>query len=163
MRLLPCRRIRARRTGITKFALRKLARRHQFLTTQLRTLDGALKPLVTAAAPQLLGLHAVGIDTAGALLVLAGGNPERLRSEGSFANLCGVAHSRASSGKTQRHDSIGAATAGPTTPCGASCWPAWAPTNAPATTSLAEPAKACPNPRSCAASNASSPARSTKP
>jgi transposase len=37
------------------------------------------------------------------LLVAAGDNPERLRSEGSFAHLCGVAPLDASSGKQQRH------------------------------------------------------------
>jgi transposase len=37
---------------------------------------------------------------AGALLVAAGDNPERLRSEASFAQLCGVAPLPASSGKT---------------------------------------------------------------
>jgi transposase len=34
------------------------------------------------------------------LLVTAGDNPERLRSEASFASLCGVAPQPASSGKT---------------------------------------------------------------
>jgi hypothetical protein len=37
-------------------------------------------------------------DTAGALLVSAGDNPERLRSEAAFAHLCGVAPIDASSG-----------------------------------------------------------------
>jgi transposase len=40
---------------------------------------------------------------AGALLVAAGDNPQRLRSEASFARLCGVAPLEASSGKTIRH------------------------------------------------------------
>jgi transposase len=38
------------------------------------------------------------------VLVAAGDNPERLRSEGAFANLCGAAPLPASSGKTSgRH------------------------------------------------------------
>src|SRR4029079_7934020 len=41
--------------------------------------------------------------TAATLLVTAGDNPERLRSEASFAHLCGVAPIPASSGKTTRH------------------------------------------------------------
>jgi hypothetical protein len=49
----------------TKFALREIARRHEFLTEQLSRVDAALKPLVTTAAPTLIALHAVGIDTAG--------------------------------------------------------------------------------------------------
>jgi hypothetical protein len=41
----------------------------------------------------------VGTETAAAaLLVAAGNNPERLRSEGAFAHLCGVAPIPASSG-----------------------------------------------------------------
>jgi len=40
---------------------------------------------------------------AGALLVAAGDNPERLSSEAAFARLCGVAPLPASSGKTNRH------------------------------------------------------------
>jgi transposase len=87
----------------TKYALRAIARRHEFLTGQLRDLDTALAPLVTAAAPELVALFAVGVDTAGALLVTAGDNPDRLRSEAAFAHLCGVAPLPASSGKTRRH------------------------------------------------------------
>ena len=43
-----------------------------------------------------------GTDTAGALLVSAGDNPGRLRSEAAFAHLCGVAPIDASSGLTTR-------------------------------------------------------------
>jgi transposase len=45
----------------------------------------------------------VGADTAAALLILAGDNPERVRSEPAFAKLCGVCPIPASSGKTVRH------------------------------------------------------------
>ncbi len=48
-------------------------------------------------------LRAIGVDHAGQLLVTAGEQPERLRSEGAFAHLCGVAPIPASSGRTQRH------------------------------------------------------------
>ena len=40
---------------------------------------------------------------ASALLVAAGDNPERLKSESTFAKLCGVSPLDASSGKQQRH------------------------------------------------------------
>jgi len=43
------------------------------------------------------------VETASALLVAAGDNPERLRSERTFAHLCGVAPVDASSGKQERH------------------------------------------------------------
>jgi transposase len=45
----------------------------------------------------------VGTDVAGAHLVAAGDNPERLSSEAAFARLCGVAPLPASSGRTNRH------------------------------------------------------------
>ena len=56
-----------------------------------------------ATAPQLLELHGVGIHTAALLLVTAGDNPQRLRSEASWAHLCGVSPIQASSGKVTRH------------------------------------------------------------
>ena len=45
----------------------------------------------------------VGTDVASALLIAADDNPQRLRSERTFAKLCGVAPMDASSGKQQRH------------------------------------------------------------
>jgi transposase len=44
----------------------------------------------------------VGVDTAAALLVTAGDNPARIRSEAAWAHLCGVAPIRAPSGKVTR-------------------------------------------------------------
>lgn len=45
----------------------------------------------------------VGAQTAAALLVAAGDNPRRLRSEASFAALCGAGPIEASSGRAVRH------------------------------------------------------------
>ena len=59
-----------------------------------------LAPAVRAAVSALSG---VGTDHAATLLAMAGDNPERLGSEASFANLCGVAPIPASSGKVLRH------------------------------------------------------------
>jgi transposase len=84
-------------------ALKTLARRHQFLTTQAEELHQQLRELATAANPHLLSLHGVGPHTAAQLLITAGANPDRLRSEASFAALCGTAPVPASSGKTTRH------------------------------------------------------------
>ncbi|MET9528707.1 IS110 family transposase [Streptomyces coeruleorubidus] len=53
--------------------------------------------------PGLRAAHGVGPDTAAQLLVTAGGNPERMRTEASFAALCGAAPVPASSGRTNRH------------------------------------------------------------
>jgi transposase len=86
-----------------RFALRSAARRWIALQAEIDALDAELGPLVTAAAPDLVALPGVGIDTAGQLLVTAGDNPERLHSEAAFARLCGTAPIPVSSGRTDRH------------------------------------------------------------
>ena len=48
-------------------------------------------------------IKGIGADTAAALLVAVGDNPQRLRSEASFAHMRGVASIPASSGKTNRY------------------------------------------------------------
>jgi transposase len=90
-------------TAATKTTLRTLARRWQQLQAELDQLDGQLQMLVAAAAPTLVALPGIGVDTAGQLLVTAGDNPQRLRSEAAFAHLCGVSPIPASSGRTDRH------------------------------------------------------------
>jgi transposase len=88
--------------GATRFALRELARRVQSLDTEIQRVNAVLGPLVAATAPSLVARHGVGTETAAALLVTAGDNPERLRSEASFAHLCGSAPIDASSGLIKR-------------------------------------------------------------
>ena len=87
----------------TRIALRELGRRAQFLDAQLERLDALIIPLVTTRAPGLLSLYGAGPDTAAMLLVAAGDNPGRLRSQAAWAHLCGVAPIPASSGKTSRY------------------------------------------------------------
>src|SRR5215469_7473121 len=87
----------------TLLALRELGRRAQYLDGQLARLDELITPLVTARAPGLLQLYGVGPDTAALLLITAGDNPGRLRSEAAWAHLCGAAPIPASSGKVRRH------------------------------------------------------------
>jgi transposase len=87
----------------TKASLRTLARRWQQLQAELTQLDVQLQLLVTSIAPTLVALPGVGVDTAGQLLVTAGDNPQRLRSEAAFAHLCGAAPIPAPSGRTHRH------------------------------------------------------------
>jgi len=84
-------------------ALKTLAQRHQFLTSQADELTVVIDRLVTTANPGLRAAYGVGPDTAAQLLITAGANPDRLRSEASFAALCGVCPVPASSGKTTRH------------------------------------------------------------
>jgi len=86
----------------TKTALRILGRRVLALDEEKARIDALLSELVTQTAPELLTLHGVGIDTAASLLVTAGDNPGRLRSEAAWAHLCGTAPIPASSGKVTR-------------------------------------------------------------
>jgi transposase len=88
--------------GATKFSLRELARRVQALDTEIERVNAILGPLVATTAPGLIARHGIGTDTAATLLVTAGDNPDRLRSEASFAHLCGSAPIDASSGLIKR-------------------------------------------------------------
>jgi len=87
----------------TKLALRSLARRVRDIDAEIAELDAVLHPLVAETAPDLMTRPGVGPDTAGALLVAAGDNPDRLRNERTFAHLCGASPLDASSGKQLRH------------------------------------------------------------
>jgi transposase len=62
-------------------------------------IDAILKALVAETAPALNAVVGVGTDVASALLVAAGDNPEHLKSEATFAHLCGASPIDASSGK----------------------------------------------------------------
>ena len=87
----------------TKLSLKYLARRILDLNDEIAELDRYIVPLVEELAPSLLELEGVGTENAGAVMVAIGDNPDRLRSEASFAMMCGVCPIPASSGKTQRH------------------------------------------------------------
>ena len=103
-----CQGLRASRTqdrvlAATKAALSSLAHRVADLEAEIDELDARITPLVRSNASKLLAIRGVGIDTAASLLVAAGDNPERLRSEAAWAHLCGVSPLEASSGKVTRH------------------------------------------------------------
>jgi transposase len=86
----------------TIVALQLLATRWRTLGTELKTLDTTLKNLIAKTVPvKLLTMIGVGTDVAGALLVAAGENPQRVRTEAGFAALCGVSPVATSSGKRQ--------------------------------------------------------------
>ena len=145
----------------TKTALRSLGRRVLALDAEKSALDGLLSDLVQEVAPGLLELHGIGVDTAAALLVTAGDNPDRLRCEAAWAHLCGVSPIEASSGKVTRLR----LNRGGDRQANSALWgvvitrlrsdprprPTW-----PAVSK-----KADPSPKSSASSNATSPARST--
>lgn len=86
-----------------RISLRSIARRHQQLTTEITDLDTLLAELVAQVNPALAATKGIGTITAAQLLVTAGDNPDRLRSEASFAALAGASPIPASSGKTTRH------------------------------------------------------------
>jgi transposase len=90
-------------TQATKTAMRSIAIRARHLIDESRALKRQLDDLTRRVAPTTASVFAIGPETAAALLVTIGDNPDRLRSEASFAHLCGVAPIPASSGKTTRH------------------------------------------------------------
>jgi transposase len=91
-------------TEAAKAAMAAVARRHQRLTAEIAQLDAALQPILQHAAPAgFLTRTGVGARSAATLLVTVGDNPGRLRTEASFAALCGASPLDASSGKQRRH------------------------------------------------------------
>jgi len=90
-------------TSAAKYTLWSLARRHVQLTREIEALNAELARLTAEFAPALMESLGIGPDTAAALLITSGSNPERLKSEAAFAALCGVSPIPASSGKTNRH------------------------------------------------------------
>jgi hypothetical protein len=73
-----------------RVSLKSLARRYLELTDEIADHDELINPIIEALAPRLLGRVGIGIEVAGQLLVTAGDNPERMKSEAAFAMLCGV-------------------------------------------------------------------------
>jgi transposase len=86
-----------------KAALRSLARRVIDLDAEIKLLDHQLKQLVATAAPATTARVAVSTGHAGTLLVTAGQNIQRLRSEASFAALCGASPLPVATGRSDRH------------------------------------------------------------
>ena len=87
-----------------RHALRALAKRWQYLNTEASELTAMIATLVQRAAPQLLESFGIGVDTAAEILIVAGDNPERIRSEAALAKLAGIAPVPTGSGMTSgRH------------------------------------------------------------
>lgn len=77
-----------------------LARSWEACTAEAEELEAEIRSVLEAACPSLLAVYCCGPVSAARLAVAAGENPGRLRSEASFAMLCGAAPIPASSGKT---------------------------------------------------------------
>ncbi len=87
-----------------RHGLAALARRYLELHEEIRTHSNHLTQLVAAAAPRMLERFGIGFDAAAEMLMTAGDNADRVRSEAAFAKLCGVCPIPAGSGKTSgRH------------------------------------------------------------
>jgi transposase len=86
----------------TKAALKTLGIQYEQLSSHLDWLRQQIDDLVIQANVALVSASGVGVDVASILLVAAGDNPERLKSESAFAALCGVSPVNASSGKRTR-------------------------------------------------------------
>ena len=86
-----------------RISLKSLGRRYLELHDEIVDLDAMIGAIVDELAPNLVARNSIGHASAAQLLLTAGDNPERLRSEASFAALCGVSPVPASSGKTTRH------------------------------------------------------------
>ena len=65
-----------------KYALRSLACRYSQLNTEIQDLKAELERLIQTTAPALVEAFGVGPDTAAALLIAAGSNPDRLNRGG---------------------------------------------------------------------------------
>ncbi|UOZ03294.1 IS110 family transposase [Amycolatopsis sp. WQ 127309] len=83
-----------------RYTLRVLACRIDRLSQEIADLNAQTAAVLTGHNSAMLDTYGVGPDTAATLLIAAGDNPERLRSEASFAALCGVSPVEASSGRT---------------------------------------------------------------
>jgi transposase len=87
----------------TKVAIRRLAQRWIALDAEAKQLEAQIRALLEELVPTLLAETGVSTMNAASLVIAAGENPHRLRSEGSFAAVCGTSPVEASSGKHRRH------------------------------------------------------------
>jgi transposase len=91
-------------TVAMRHVLRALAERWLELHEEIKRHGALLKKLTKTAAPDLVAAFGIGPDIAAELLVTAGDNTDRIRSEAALAKLCGACPIPASSGKTSgRH------------------------------------------------------------
>jgi transposase len=84
--------------------LGSLARRWLELHEEIKVHSRLLKKLTKTAAPDLVAAFGIGPDIAAEMLVTAGDNTDRIRSDAALAKLCGACPIPASSGKSNgRH------------------------------------------------------------
>lgn len=86
-----------------KITFKSLARRYLELHDEIANLDIMIAAMEDELTPELITGKAIGYESAAQLLITTGDNLQWLRSETSFAALCGVRLIHAYSGKTSRH------------------------------------------------------------
>jgi transposase len=87
-----------------RLVLACLARRWLDLHEEIKAHSRNLKRLTAQAAPELVAAFGIGPDIAAEMLVTAGDNNDRIRSDAALAKLCGACPIPAGSGKTNgRH------------------------------------------------------------
>lgn len=84
-------------------SLRMLARIWMEAREQAGDAEKRIGAILSEHAPALLSADGCGPISGAVLAVAAGDNPDRMKSEASFAALCGVSPVEASSGKVARH------------------------------------------------------------
>ena len=73
------------------------------LAAEISVHDKALDSITRTAAPTLREAFGIGPDASAEMMIVAGDNPSRIRSDAAFAKLCGACPIPASSGVTNRH------------------------------------------------------------
>lgn len=86
-----------------RITLKSLGRRYLELHDEIADLDAMIGAIVDDLAPSLVARNSIGKESAAQLLLTAGDNSDRFKSEAAFAALCGVSPVPASSGKVTRH------------------------------------------------------------
>lgn len=85
-------------------SMKMLAKRWIEAKGDAGALEEEIRSLVIEAYPALIGAEGISAITAARLVVAAGSNPERMKSEAAFSMLCGTSPIPASSGRTSgRH------------------------------------------------------------
>lgn len=87
-------------------ALKSTAKAWKALKRQSGPLEERMRAILQEHARPSPDMYCAGIVIAAALAIVAGDDPERIRSEAAFAKLCGACPLPASSGRTNRHVSV---------------------------------------------------------
>jgi hypothetical protein len=147
----------------TKAALRVVACRIHQLDEEIGMADQRLAKLVGRAAPRLLRLQAIGSTMLDSCWSPQATTPSGCVGRPRSPTCAGAPPSRPVRARPIAIGCTVAVTAMPTGRCTRRSWSARAGVRAPAPLPSGAPSKGCPSRRSCAASSATRPARSTTP